>query len=235
VRGVAQASGDVQASRVELENLLKSEVSGPLAPPVTLLEKAAAPPAVDIAAAQQRRSDIAAERASVEALRAFADEPGARFIPSVAFSAQTRNINDGPLTSRDNEAFFGFTLGWPVFDAGIRRAETAERNALLHGAELELESSLRVVERQLRSAAVQLSTEQAALREASAAVRAARKNAEETTVLYREGLASALELADATQRLFEAEVAEATATYRMALAYLSLREASGDSPAGGER
>lgn len=226
VRGVAQASGDVQASRVELENLLKSEV-GPLAPPVTLLENAAAPPAFDIAAAQQGRGDIAAERASVEALRAFADEPGARFFPSVAFSAQTRNINDGPLTSRDNDAFFGFILGWPVFDGGVRRAETAERNALVRGAELELESSLRDVERQLRSAAVQLSTEQAALREASAAVRAARKNADETTVLYREGLASALELADATQRLFEAEVAEATATYRMALAYLSLREASG--------
>jgi outer membrane protein TolC len=74
---------------------------------------------------------------------------------------------------------------------------------------------------------VQLSTEQAALREAAAALRAARKNADETSVLYREGLASALELADATQRLFEAEVAEVTARYRMALAYLSLREAEG--------
>ena len=232
VRGVAQAVGNVQATRVDLENLLKTDSIGALAPPTALLEAAAAPPSTNTPAAQQRRSDIAAERASVEALRAFADEPNARFLPSVLFNAQTRNINDGPLASRNNEGFFGFTLAWPVFDSGVRRAERAERNALVRGAELELESSLRDVERQLRTAAVQLSTEQAALREATAAVRAARKNADETTVLYREGLASALELADATQRLFEAEVAEATATYRMALAYLSLREASGASPAG---
>jgi outer membrane protein TolC len=61
---------------------------------------------------------------------------------------------------------------------------------------------------------------------------AARRNAEETSALYREGLASALELADANQRLFEAEVAEVTARYRMALAYLALREARGDAPVG---
>ena len=63
-------------------------------------------------------------------------------------------------------------------------------------------------------------------------MRAARKNTDETNILYREGLASALELADATQRLFEAEVAEVTARYRMALAYLSLREASGVAAVG---
>ena len=230
VRGVAQAAGNVQASRVDLETLLKTEVNGPLAPPTALLDAAATAPSTDIPAAQQRRADIAAERAGVEALRAFADEPRARFFPSVAFNAQTRNINDGPIANRNNEGFFGFTFAWPVLDAGLRRAERAERSALVRGAELELEASLRDVERQMRSSAVQLTTEQAALREATAAVRAARKNAEETSILYREGLASALELADATQRLFEAEVAEATATYRMALAYLALGEASGVPP-----
>jgi outer membrane protein TolC len=227
VRGVAEATGNVQAARVDLENLLNADVDGQLAPPTALLEAAAAPPSTDVPVAQQRRGDIAAERASVEALRAFADEPRARFLPSVGLTAQTRNINDGPITSREQDGFVGLSLAWPVFDAGVRGAERLEREALVRGAELELEASLRDVERELESAAVRLSTEQAARREATAAVRAARKNADETTILYREGLASALELADATQRLFEAEVAEATATYRMALAYLSLREASG--------
>lgn len=227
VRGVAQAAGDVQAARVNLANLLKSEIDNMLTEPVSLLEAAAMTPATDIAAAQQRRSDIAASRASVEALRAFADEPRARFFPTVNFNAQTRNINDGPISTREQDGFFSFTFAWPVLDAGLRRADRAERSALVRGAELELQSSLREVEREIRSAAVQLTTEQAALREATAAVRAARKNADETQILYREGLASALELADATQRLFESEVAESTARYRMALAFLSLREASG--------
>ncbi|HEX7807669.1 MAG TPA: TolC family protein [Thermoanaerobaculia bacterium] len=234
VRGVAQASGNVQASRVELENLLKSDV-GVLAPPSALLDAADNAPESNetlIAEAQARRSDVAASRAEVEALRAFTDETRARFLPSVTATAQTRNINDGPLTDRENDGFVGVGFTWPVFDAGQRAADRAERTALVRGAELELELQLRDVERQMRSAAVQLTTEQAALREAAAALRAARKNADETTVLYREGLASALELADATQRLFEAEVAEVTARYRMALAYLSLREAEGTTPVG---
>ena len=234
VRGVAQAAGDVQASRIDLESLLKAEV-GPLAPPVALLEAAATPPTsteTQIASAQARRPDIAATRAEVEALRAFAQEPNARFLPSVFFNAQTRNINDGPLTARTNDGFFSFSFSWPVFDAGVRRAETAERNALVRGAELQLELEQRNVERELRSAGVQLTTEQAALREATAALRAARKNAEETNALYREGLASALELADANRQLFEAEVAEVTARFRMAVSYLSWREASGIGPVG---
>jgi outer membrane protein TolC len=240
VRELAQAAGDVQASRVELETLLKTDLIGPLAPPVALLDAAerssagaAQPPPPEqtaVAEAQSRRSDIAARRARVEALRAFAEEPNARFFPSVLFNAQTRNINDGPVTNRNNEGFVGVSFAWPVFDAGLRNADLAERTANVRGAELQLELELRDVERQMRSAAVQLSTEQASLREAAAAVRAASKNSEETNILYREGLASALELADATQRLFEAEVAEVTARYRMALAYLSLREASGVAP-----
>jgi outer membrane protein TolC len=226
VRGVAEATGNVQAARVDLENLLKADVET-LAPPTGLLEAAATTPSSDIAAAQGRRGDIAAARANVAALRAFSDETRARFLPSVELTAQTRNINDGPITSREQDGFVGVSLAWPVFDAGVRGAERREREAIVRGAELELEAALRDVERELESAAVRLTTEQAALREATAAVRAARKNADETQILYREGLASALELADATQRLFEADVAEATATYRMALAYLSLREASG--------
>lgn len=234
VRGVAQAAGDVEASRVDLENLLKADV-GALAPPVALLEAAAAPETpseATIAEAQKRRSDLAARRASVEAARAFADEPNARFIPSVLLNAQTRNINDGAISNRNNEGFVGVTLNWPVLDGGVRGAERAERTAQLRGEELELELALREVEREMRGAGVQLTTEQAALREAAAALRAARKNAEETGILYREGLASALELADAAQRLFEAEVASVTAQYRMALAYLALREASGVTPVG---
>ncbi|MDP9193570.1 MAG: TolC family protein [Acidobacteriota bacterium] len=235
VRELAQARGDVQASRVDLETLLKADVDGALAPPAGLLDKADNPPPASeavVTEAQTRRTDIAARRARVEALRAFADEPNARFFPSVALSAQTRNINDGPITNRNNEGFVGVSFAWPVFDAGLRSADRAERTANLRGAELQLELELRDVERQLRSAAVQLSTEQASLREAAAAVRAARKNTDETSILYREGLASALELADATQQLFEAEVAEVTARYRMALAYLSLREASGVAAVG---
>jgi outer membrane protein TolC len=230
-RGVVQAGGNVEDAVLELENLVNAKVDGPLQTPEALLAAAATAPAVDddvVNAATDRRSDIAATRARVEALRAFAEEPRLRFIPSVTLNAQSRNINEGPITDRQNEGFVGMTLNWSAFDAGLRNAETAERNALVRGAELQLELARRDVERQMRGAAVALTTEQAALREAAAALRAARRNAEETNELYRQGLASALELADANRQLFEAEVAEVTARFRMAVAYLALREARGE-------
>ncbi len=234
-RGVAQATGTVMTAHVVLENLLNTTVNGPLQVPTDLLQAAAQTPEPEpplVAAAQKIRTDILAARAQVEALRAFASEPSARFIPSVLLNAQTRNINEGSISNRNNEGFVGVTLNWPVLDAGVRSAERAERNAIARGAELELELAMRGVEREIRSASVELRSEQAALRQAEAAVRAARKNAEETNELYRQGLASALELADANQRLFEAEVAEVNARYRMAQAYLALREARGVGPVG---
>jgi outer membrane protein TolC len=237
VRGVVQAIGQVQTTRIELATLLKSEVPAALDLPEELLAAASTPPALTdalVAEAQSRRNDIAAARTRVESLRAFAEEPGRRFIPSVLLNAQTRNINEDSISDRNNEGFVGVTLNWPLFDAGVRRAEGAERSALARGAELEYQLALRTVEQQIRSAGVQLTSEQAALREAMAALRAARKNADETNELYRQGLASALELADANQRLFEAEVAEVTARFRMAQAYLALREARGVGPLGGE-
>ena len=236
VRGLVQAQGDVQSSRIDLETLLKTDVDGPLAQPVALLDAAdevTLAGEVQASDAWARRPDIAARRANIEALRAFAQEPNARFLPSVLFQAQTRNVNDGALFDRRNAGFFGFSFAWPVFDAGARGAERAERNALVRGAELQLQLEQRDVERELRSAAVELTSEQAALREAVAALRAARRNAEETNALYREGLASALELADANRQLFDAEVAEVTARFRMAIAYLALREAQGVGPVGG--
>ncbi len=233
VRGVAQSTGDVQNARIELANLLNADVTGPLQFPGEVLDAAAHPPEIEqpvIQEAQTRRNDIAAARLRVEALRAFSEEPSRRFIPNLLLTAQSRNINESAISDRNNEALVGVTLNWAVFDAGLRRADEAERVAQSRGAELQLELSLRDVVRQIRSAGVLLTTEQAALREAAAALRAARKNAEETNELYRQGLASALELADATQRLFEAEVAEVTARFRMAQAYLALREARGMGP-----
>lgn len=230
VREMAQARGDVETARIELATVINAPVTPTLTPPVELLDAADDPPRVDdndVERAQQQRSDIAARRTTVEGLRAFAEEPSRRFIPSFDLNAQARNFNDGPVSTRDNEGFVGVTMSWAVLDSGVRAAERAERLALLRGAELELEAELREVERDLRSAAVRLATEQAALQNAVAATAAARKNADETGELYRQGLASALELADANQRLFEAEVAEVTARFRMAVAYLASREAAG--------
>jgi outer membrane protein TolC len=229
-RVVAQAQGDLLAQRVELANVIDTEV-GALQEPVSLFAAAAQPVATTtelVQQAQERRGDVVAGRARASALRAFAEEPAKRFIPSLLLNAQTRNVNEGSISDRSNDGFVGVSLSWPVLDGGLRRADTRERNAIARGAELEVDLNLRAVESQLRAASVQLTAEQSAVKLAESALNAARRNANETGELYRQGLANALELADANQRLFEAEVAAVTTRYRMAAAYLALREASGE-------
>ena len=62
----------------------------------------------------------------------------------------------------------------------------------------------------------------------------ARKNAAETTTLYREGLANALAVADANQSLFEADVALTNERYGLGAAVLDTYAALGLDPEGKE-
>jgi outer membrane protein TolC len=52
--------------------------------------------------------------------------------------------------------------------------------------------------------------------------------------LYRQGLASALQVADATVRLFEAEVGFVAQRYGLGIAFLNLEAALGLDPFGKE-
>ena len=89
----------------------------------------------------------------------------------------------------------------------------------------------------MRSVALEVETADSALSSArdtataaEAAVTAARKNVEETRTLYRQGLSRALEVADATAGLFDAEVALARERYGLGIALLDLRAALGSDP-----
>lgn len=236
-REVSTTSGDARTAYLELGNLLNTEVRGPLVPPAGLLEAATdSLPQVDqlVRDARERRLDIAAQELHAQALRVFATEPSKRIIPSVGLNGQYRATNEGGLSGRDQDGSMAVNILWNPFDGGERSADRAERRALARAAELETELATREVELDVRSAIVGIESQQASTRQAEAAVDAARRNARETSVLYRQGLARAIEVADANARLFEAEVAEARARYQIALALLDLRSAVGLDPLGQE-
>ena len=86
----------------------------------------------------------------------------------------------------------------------------------------------------VRNALVSLSSAHAALKEADVAHEVAQRNAVETGQLYGQGLASALEAADANVSLFEAEVALVNERYAVALAYLNFEASLGLDPFGKE-
>jgi outer membrane protein TolC len=212
-------------------------VQGPLALPEPLLLQAAGSadqPAGLEREAEARRLDIISARLKVQAQEEAAREPLARFVPSLGVTGQYRLTNEAGLAGRRGDGFLALDLTWNLFDGGERYAERRERVALAQASELEATARTRRVGVDIQRAQVQLTNAQAALRQSELAATQARRNAEETGILYRQGLSTALAVADASLRLFEAEVAMAQARYVLGVALLNLRAAVGLDPLGKE-
>jgi outer membrane protein TolC len=227
------AQGETQRFREQLGHLIDTRIEGPLVIPEHLLSPPdPGDPNRLVIEAQARRPDIAAGRARADALEAFAEEPGRRLIPILGLTSQFEETFEAGPNERD--WFVGLNLTWPLYDGGERRADRNERQALAKIADLEVLSAQRQVERDVRQALIAIESDRAATRQATVAVEVGRKNAEEVTTLYRQGLAGALTVADANIRLFEAEVALARARYGLGLSLLNLRTALGLNPLGHE-
>lgn len=236
-RVLASARANEQAAYLELGNLLDVLVEPPLVVPAALLDSAAARPPGEgplVAVAVGRRLDVAASRERAAALRFSAQEPLYRYLPSLGFSGLARFTNEQGFSGRDRDWSLGVNLSWALYDGGERHAERHERSALARVADLETHAAVRRVELEVRRARVGIEQSQQAVRAAGAALDAARRNAVEMSELYRQGLARALELADASVRLFEAEVALAGERFGLGRAFLGLRAAVGLDPQGRE-
>jgi outer membrane protein TolC len=232
-RQATQARAEVALFRLQLGYLIGAEVGGELVAPAELPDPSPPDePELLVSEARGRRLDLAAGAARIEALEAFALEPARRIIPILGFNSQFRqNIETGP---DEKDWFVGLNLTWSLYDGGERRAERAERLAESRIAALELTAAQRQVETDVRRALVSIDSARAVNQQALAAAEVGRRNLEEVTVLYRQGLATALEVADANLRLFEAEVALARARYDVRLSWLDLWAALGLDPLGKE-
>lgn len=233
-QALTDARGQLEGALLSLGFLVGARITGPLVDPGSLLAAAAEPHAADVAAARARRLDVVAGKRRVEALHEFANEPLMRYIPSVALSAQGRATNEAGLSGKTFDGSLSVTATWRLFDGGLGLAERRERVAEAGVAELETATLERRVELDVATAQVALESGRAGLTTTAAALDAAQKNVRETTELYRQGLTSALEVADANVRLFDAEVAAIRARYTVALAYLDLRAAEGLDALGEE-
>ena len=234
---LAAASGDAETARLELGFLLVEPVKGALAPPEPLLADATRPaPALELLTegATDRRPDILSARLRVRSLRESAKEPLARLLPTLGATAQFRLTNDAGLNGNVGDGFLTVDLTWNLFDGGLRYADRRERVATANAAELNTQATTRRVAVDIEQARVNLETARAALAQTEQAARAARKNATEIGILYRQGLSTALTVADASLSLFEAEVALARNRYGLGVALLGLRAAVGLNPLGKE-
>lgn len=235
-REVAARRGNIQEAYVDLAFVLNTRVAGGLAPPTTLLEagQQARPIAEELVGASlARRPDLAAFRQQALAAHDFAREPRMRYYPQVGLNAQIGTTTNAPGTSAAIDGQVGLTATWIVFDSGGRANDARIRDARARVADLEAQALARSIEADVRAAIVQLAASQQALAAARDARDAARRSATEAEILYRQGLAKAIELIDANDQRFNAEVNYATSEFNVATAYLALRRATGLDPLEG--
>lgn len=178
--------------------------------------------------ATDHRPDVQVVRYQSMAAHDFADEPLLRLVPTLGVQGQVLETTaDSALTGRHDDETLTGTATWTIFDNGARYADKHSRDAQADIADLNYRLVLRTVDEQVHGASVLLASAQSAFLVASDTVKYARQNVDETEILYKQGLATALELVIANDSRFTAEVNYATAQFTMAQVYLSLRQALG--------
>jgi len=236
-QGLNQAQGQAETTYLELGFLLNSPPPRKLVTPDFLLKATDIPlPPADrlIYEAQERRPDVQSLRWRLASSRALKLEPLLKWLPSFTLTGRYTYTNEAGLTGRNFNWNVGVSMNWSIFDGFIRNADFSERKATAVQSDLAFQASLRKVELDVRDALVSLETQRGALKLAQATFEVAQKNARETAELYRQGLSSALAVADANFNLFSASVNLVRARYGLGTAYLSFEAALGLDPLGKE-
>jgi outer membrane protein TolC len=237
-REAAADAGTLANAYVQLSFVLNAAVSGPLEPPAPTLQAAQEPTgAADalVRFAVAHRPDVLASRSAASAAHDFAGEPLLRLVPTLGVTGTASGTTAPPGTAKQwNDESLTANLTWTLFDQGARYADKRARDAQAAIADLNLQALERSVRAQVEGAIDSLAAAQSAFQVAHDAMLAAEQNVDETAILYRQGLAKAIELVDANDQRFTAEIGYAGAEYAMAQAYLALREALGLDPLGTE-
>lgn len=236
-QGLIQAQGQAESTYLELGYLLNSPPPSKLITPDLLFKatEALLPPAGQlIAEAQARRPDVQGLRWRSESSHAVKLEPLLKWLPSFTLNGRYTYTNEAGLTGRNFNWNVGVSMNWSIFDGFVRNADYRDRSATAVQADLNLRAAERRVDRDVRDALVTLESTRATLKLAQATYDVAQKNARETAELYRQGLSSALEVADANYSLFNANVSLVRARYGLGTAYLTFEAALGLDPLGKE-
>ena len=230
--------GNLENALVQLSFVINATVNGEVGRPENLLRAAeqTLPSAQQLGQlALSKRPDVLSKRYSADAAHDFADEPLLRLVPTVSLTGQAQALTNPPATGRWIDETLGATATWTIYDAGARYADKHLRDAHASIADLNVRALVRTVDVAGARARRPCSrAQQAAFQQAERGAVAARKSADETAILYKQGLAKAIELVDANDSRFLAEVNDASAEYSMAEAYLNLRQALGLDPLGTE-
>ncbi len=189
-----------------------------------------------VAIALAQRGDLRASEEALAAARELVTQASRADLPRLSVVGTWSHLaySEGPGSTSNNPPEWRVALqaSWAIWDGGLTSGRTDERAAQARERDLALKQARRGLRRDVESALVDLTSAAAGLRQVGVRVRVATANAVDVGARFREGLATALELADANSGQFEAEIEQVRQQLSLANAKLRLRQVLGWWPLG---
>jgi outer membrane protein TolC len=238
---VAKLRADIDASRAE-QDLIRARNSYEGArlalsvlldrtPDFDVVEPAEPPLPADTSGLEQaaldHRQDIKAAR-SLEGVQASLRRVSAmRYLPTLAAFGRATYADPAGLTGAKGAWTVGLSLNWTILDGGLREAELRDTSARMAEAEFSRRALENRAQAEVRNALLDLESARANARKAKEQRDLAAENQRLVDVSFKAGAATAVEQADATSALRNAEIQYATETLQSQLAAVRVLRASG--------
>jgi len=157
------------------------------------------------AEALRARRDLSALQRDIDNARKGLEVAWGAFYPSLNVLASSRATHVTGFAGRVITSQTLFTLGWTLYDGGIRYAELKEKHSLLRESILKHSQLSRSIEREVTQATLDLKTAESALFASKKELELARENHAMVMARFRAGLATTIEAVDAATALATAE------------------------------
>jgi outer membrane protein TolC len=224
---LARARADAERGRLALGILLGRDRPVRIAVPAAPVPEAGADAPALLDEALARRPELAAQRAQVEAADATVRSSWARLAPQLSASASAF-AQDVPYPTGQKDGWRATVdLTWPLFDGGFREARRRQAEAQRATARAAEEAQRLAVVQEVSDGTRDLSVARERLRLAETQRRLASDAAASARRSFEAGVASSLDVIDANDRLYQADVGLAEARARLAQSRVALDRALG--------
>jgi outer membrane protein TolC len=221
---LARARADLERTRLSIGVLLGQAVVVRVTAPA---ETSDVVDTTSSAQALEQRPEFRVLEARAQAGEALLSSANARFLPQLHASGSVF-ASDEPYPTGDKTGWrVGVELTVPLYDGGLRYGKRDEAHAVVRAARLESAQKRLVVQQEVANAEREIAVAVERLRLAETRVRLARDAAASAQRSFVAGIASALDVLDANDKLFQAEVALATERAHKAQAKIELKRALG--------
>jgi multidrug efflux system outer membrane protein len=178
--------------------------------------------------AVEKRPDLAVVRENTLLAQKNYDGVWYSYLPSVFFKGTYQVANVQGFTGSSGAWALSVNIGWTIWDGGLRESQVRENAAKAREANLNERAAVVRARDEVKRALLDLESAQANRVKADEQAKLAQENMQLVTVNFTSGVATQLDVADATTQLRSAELAQVAETLNAQLSVVRLMKAAGE-------